>query len=481
MTFVDEMNRLANTTYTENGARAYKSTENVLLDLFARIGALRSADREEILNLWRDARAADKELADNMVLYARNIRGGGCGEKRVGRILLKELAKIDPAKVIRNFDTIVDCGRWDDLFEFIDTPVEDDMWLYVREQILKDVDGMRAEAPISLLAKWMPSINTSSSYTRSIARRACKKLDLTPRTYRKALSALRRYLDIVERRISAREWDKINFEAVPALAMNRYIKQFNSHCQERFEEYKESLKKGEAKINATTLYPYDLIMKYFNNTIDWDIANEQWKSLPNYVEEGDNVVVVADVSGSMTCDMYRPMATSIGLAIYFAQRNTGPYHNYFMTFSNNPEFCKIKDSWDLRSCITGVRNAKWGFNTNLDKTFKAIYDVAVKTRDVPKAIVICTDMQIDQCSNEDADSITEKWHRQFEEAGLPPVKLIYWNIASPKATFLAKADDNVSFISGYGTGAFKHLPNLIYKSAYEAMVEILNKPEFAWK
>lgn len=141
--FVDEMNRLANATYTDNGAFAYKSTDNVLLDLFARIGALRNAPEEEILTLWRDARAADKELADNMVLYARNIRGGGCGERRVGRILLKELAKIDPSKVIRNFDTVVDCGRWDDLFCFIDTPVEDEMWQYVKEQLMKDVENMR--------------------------------------------------------------------------------------------------------------------------------------------------------------------------------------------------------------------------------------------------------------------------------------------------------------------------------------------------
>lgn len=333
---------------------------------------------------------------------------------------------------------------------------------------------------VSLLAKWLKSENTSSKESRRLARITCQKLGLTPRTYRKALSALRRYLDIVERRISAREWDKINFEAVPALAMNRYIKQFNSHCQERFEEYKESLKKGEAKINAATLYPYDIVMKYFDRTIDWDIANEQWKALPNYVSEGDNVVVVSDVSGSMNSPSYRPIATSIGLAIYFAQKNQNAYHNMFVTFSNNPEIIKLNDNWDLLKCIKEAHRSNWGFNTNLDATFKLIHDIAKKTNDVPKAIVIISDMQIDEAAP-NSDIITNKWQKKFEEINLIMPKLIYWNVNASKATFLAKADDKVSFISGYGIAAFKHLPDLIKYSAVEAMYLILNQPIFQWK
>ena len=91
-------------------------------------------------------------------------------------------------------------------------------------------------------------------------------------------------------------------------------------------------------------------------------------------------------------------------------------------------------------------------------------------------------MQIDHWGSEDeCNSITAKWQSRFEEIGLTAPKVIYWNVASPNATFLAKADDKVSFVSGYGIAPFKHLTSLIEKDAYTAMVEILSKPAFQWK
>lgn len=492
--FVETMKDIANTTYTDNGAKAYSSTRGgTVLDLFGRIGSMRSVSDTEIVSAWQAARAEDKELADNMVLYARDIRNGGCGERRVGRILLKRLAVIDPAKVTRNFDTIVDCGRWDDLFTFIGTPVEDAMWQYVKEQLMKDVEGMRQSAPISLAAKWMPSINTSSRDTRALAKKACSVLGLTSRTYRKSLSALRRYLDIVERRISAREWDKINFEAVPALAMNRYIGQFNAHCQEAFQAYKNAVVRGEAKVNAATLYPYDITQKFFNGSNSYwsndfnnshldDIDEEQWKALPNYVNEDYDVLVLADVSGSMYCNRYRPLATSVGLATYFAQRNKGAYHDLYLTFTDNPHFIEINDNWTLEHTLRYVASEGMGYNTNLDKAFEAIYEVAKTAHEVPRALVVISDQQIDPWYDGTyCDSIASKWQRKYAEIDLEAPKLILWNVEESKGRVLARYNENVSYCSGYGIAPFKNLTAYIEKSAYEAMVEVLSKPAFAWK
>lgn len=491
--FTEMFRRYADMTTTENGGTAVDNLSNPLLELFARLGGLRKTDEREIISDWKAARHYDKELADNLVLYARNIRDGGLGERRVGRILLKELAKEDPSKVSRNFQTIVDTGRWDDLFVFEGTEVESEMWQFIKEQLTSDVEDMKANKPISLLGKWLPSINTSSNETRRLAKKICVIFGLTPRTYRKTLSALRKYIDVVERKMSSGDWKEINFEGVPSVAMNRYIKTFNAHIPEEFKAYKEALTKGEAKVNAVTLYPYDIIKKGFDsiNSPFWsdlyvkfdEVDEAQWKALPNYLENNDDeVLFIVDTSGSMTGDNFKPISTAIGLGVYFAQRNKGAFHNMYMSFSGNPSLYKIKDEWSLEQCVNQVLKSDWGWNTNLDKAFELVYNIALETNDVPKAIVIASDMQIDSWTSEKAtDTITAKWQKKFSEFGLTAPKLIYWNIGNSNSTFLGRPEDKVSYISGYGVGSFKFLTNLIDKTAEEAMREILSQDAFCWK
>ena len=396
MNFADMFKNEADKTYTENGGLAYKSTNGGdLLDLYANLGGMRRRDESDIVQAWRAARRENEELADNLILYARNIRDGGLGERRIGRILLKELAKVNPSKVKKNFQRIVDTGRWDDLFIFEGTSIESEMWLFVKNQFQKDVVDMKANKPISLLGKWMPSINTSSAETRRLAQKFCKKFGVTPRTYRKTLSGMRKYIDIVEKKMSAGNWNEINFEGVPSVAMSRYISTFNKRVPERFQQYKDSLVKGEAKVNASTLYPYDIVKKYFRNYRHLDQIDEsQWEALPNFVNGDYEVVCLADVSGSMTVNDYEPISTSIGLATYFAQRNKGAYHNMYLTFTNKPSFIKISDNWSLKRTIDEVRTTGIGYSTNLDAAMSAIFEVAVKTRDVPKALVVISDMEI---------------------------------------------------------------------------------------
>ena len=485
--FANAFGRMADMTATENGGRAFRTTGSSLLDLFANIGGMRNRATTDVTAQWKTARAEDKELADNLVLYARDIRATGLGERKIGRALLRELATIDPAKVGRNLQTIVDCGRWDDLFVLIDTPVRNDVWAFIEKQFRADIVGMKQNAPISLLAKWMPSINTSSKETRALARKVCAKFDLSERTYRKTLSALRKHIGIVERLMSAGEWDKINFESVPSVAMSRYINTYNKRCQERFAEYKASLVKGEAKVNAATLYPYDIVMKWLNSgyyspkSLD-PVDEAQWKALPNYVNESYDVVVLADVSGSMMTDNCRPMATSIGLATYFAQRNKGAYHGKYLTFTNQPAFINLNDNWTLSQCLDYVKREGVGYSTNLDRAFEAIYNVARSCGEAPKALVVISDMEID-CwySGDFCDSIASKWAKKYQAVGLTAPKLILWNVESRGGRVLAQQSENVGFVSGYGVGPFANLTSLIDKSAYEAMVEILTQPQFTWK
>ena len=476
MGFLNEFDKATTVKETENGALAYTTTDSKMVDFFAAIGGMRQRDEKDIIDLYISARKEDKELADKVILYARDIRGG-LGERRIGKILLKTLANIDPQKVIRNFQLFVDMGRFDDLYVLEGTPAETAMWNYMKETFLNDLKAMKEGKSISLAAKWMKSINTSSKESKRIARKFCTIAGITERTYRKTLAALRKYSNVVEVKMSANEWNTINFEAVPSVAMKRYAEAFDRHCPNTFTKFKTNVKNGDAKINSSTLYPYDIIYPFiYGGNADKEILESQWKALPNYFKEGRNVVCCADVSGSM-CGM--PMAASIGLALYCARFNTGAYHGRYLTFTDQPRFFKLDETqsleWNIKQCTREI-----GYNTEMDKMFEAIYEMAIKANDAPEALVIISDMEIDRFMRPNAcDDIITKWVNKFRCVGLECPKLILWNAESRQNTYLARSNNPyVSFVSGVSAETFANLGELISCTPFEAMVKILSRYDF---
>lgn len=493
--FTDAFTSNSNVTRTENGARVHSTTGSAMLNLFARVGGLRNASADEIVRLYMDARNENPELADNLILYTRNIREGGIGERRIAKILLKKLAYLNPIKVIKNFDTIVSAGRWDDLFIFIGTGIESDALEFLKTQFGKDIVDMGAKRNISLLAKWLPSANTSSQETRRLARKVYTYFGLTERRYRKTLSAMRKYIDIVEKRMSAQDFGSIDYQAVPSVAMTRYRSAFGKHDFERFNAYINAVTSGEAKINSSVSYPYELIMPYIKQLNSWysrdltvdRVLEEQWKALPNYVSGNHNAIVLADVSGSMTSPNYLPMATSVSLGIYFAQHNTGAYKDLFMTFTDTPSFYKLNPQATVASRVKEVMKHV-GYNTNLDLAFQKIYEVASVEHDAPSALIVISDGEIDayasrlRRSGSSFEDIVQKWQRKYASIGLEAPKLIMWNVASRGDRYIGtKENKGVAYISGSSAAAFKELTTLITYDAMTAMVEILSKPQFQWK
>ena len=69
----------ANMAYTENGAVTNASTMSDCLDLFAAIGAIRSADDQEIIRRFVRAYAEDADIAMKILFFGREDR------KSVGR------------------------------------------------------------------------------------------------------------------------------------------------------------------------------------------------------------------------------------------------------------------------------------------------------------------------------------------------------------------------------------------------------------
>lgn len=473
MSFMDDLEIETSTTLTENGGRALSTTGDKLINLFAVLGALRSRPTD-VIDKFDAAFRENADLATKMAFYGRDVRGG-LGERAVGRLMLRELALLYPEVVVANFKNIVKFGRYDDLFVFFDTSVETDMIEFVKMQLVSDKRHMDKHESVSLLAKWMPSINASSKNTVALAHRLAKAIHLTPKQYRQTLSALRKYIDITEVKMSANKWTDIDYKAVPSNAMANYGSAFARHDYEGFSRYMDAVRSGDAKINAATLYPYNVIETLERN--NRYVAEAQWKALPNYVEGDNNFLIMADVSGSM---YGRPMHTSVGLAIYFAERNHGAFANKFMTFTDIPQIVEVTGDSLLKKYNSVTEHV--GFNTNLEAAFDAILSTAVRTNcpqaDLPKALVIISDMEINRWHGGSL-TFTEEMRECFADAGYEMPKLVYWNVNSRKDTFLAsKNDPNAILVSGQSASTFKNLIKGIDLSAFEIMEQTLNDPRY---
>ena len=501
MNFATAMYREGTHKLTENGAFAYDSTaQGALLDLFSQIGALRPRTESEIARKFAAAFNENKLLATKMLFYSGDIRQGGLGERRTFRICLRWMAENHPNIVLKNIELIPYFNRFDSWFILVGTKCEKAMWELVAKTLIEDVKAMKASTarkhvPASLLAKWMPSENTSSAKTRELANKAIKALGLTPRKYRRMLSALRKHINVTERMMSAGEWAAIDYAKVPSYAMHNYGSAFAKHDYERFDAYLKSVSKGEAKINSSVLYPYDLVEEYMgyhgansmrvgDTYVDRNenaVVEAQWKALPNYLTKPVNAVVMADVSGSMSG---RPMATSIGLATYFAQHNTGWYRNQYMTFTSVPHFINIPEGASLLECVKKVASAGVGYSTNLEAAFDKILETAVfyniPKNQMPKTLVVISDMEIDRYMRPDFHwDFLDVQRARFEAKGYTLPRIILWNVNARKDTVLSQSED-VIFISGQSPSSFKVLcQKLDGVTAYDLMLQVLNGPAYA--
>lgn len=474
--FANAMKNESRKTFTENGATAYNSTGEACLDLFSTIGALRNRPEVEVESLFAEAFKEDKLLATKILFYARDIREG-CGERKVFRDLIKYLANNHAEAILPNLDLIGVYGRYDDLYELIGTPVENAMWKAMKTQFEEDVQNYKKGNAISLLAKWIKTPDASSETTRKLGIKTANKLGYSVYDFKRILRKLRKHIGIVESYMSAGEWDKITYSEVPSRAMNIYRNAFMRHDEDRFAEFNNKAVNGEVKINSSTLYPYDIVEKVLRGQYDKTLE-AQWRQLPNYVDEGTNAIVVADVSGSM---MGRPMATSIGLGMYFAERNIGAYHNLFMTFSSTSDIVTLKGE-TLKQKVQFMHNADWGGSTNLKMAFERVLDIAV-TNHIPqeemvKSIIVISDMEIDFCGDRDW-SFYDAMKRKFAEAGYDIPNIVFWNVNSRNNVFHADSNKKgVQLCSGQSTTTFKQLMQCIGMTPVEMMMKVINSERY---
>jgi len=475
------------TTLTENSAVTFTSTTSKVLDLFSRGAALRTRTDAEVVSLFSDAYYENKLLALKCLFYIRDVRGGQ-GERKTFRTCLKWLSTVDFPAVLANIDNIANYGRYDDILCLLDTH-EVEIAEYLRKTLAADVLLAMSGKSTSLLAKWMPSVNTSSAETRMQAKKLVRLFGCSDKEYRKTLSQLRAAINIVESKMCAKDWDSIEFSKVPSRASMIYKKAFRRHGESRYDAWLQAVEKGEAKINASTLFPYDLVreaMKYYGGwKVEADVQSAiktidlQWKNLPNYLEKNPhNGLVVADVSGSMSG---LPIQVSISLAIYFAERNIGTFKDCFITFSGNPTLQKIEGS-NIVEKVENLNSAEWEMNTNLQAVFDLILRAAKKdkvpAKDMPETIFIISDMEFDSACGGTQTNF-EAIEKKYAESGYKIPTICFWNVDSRNdQSPVTKNQQGVTLVSGCSPSIFKSVMSGETITPYDFMLEVLNSNRY---
>lgn len=496
--FLNGLQKANNFTYTENGALTHSTSGQALMDLFAMGAAYRSRSHEDVIFLFKKAYDENPTYALKCLFYIADCRGGQ-GERRFFRVCARWLASYDTEAMKRNLSHIPEYRRWDDLFVFIGTPLEKDALEIVKNQLALDV---QCKTP-SLLAKWMPSENTSSKQTRAHAQVMRKYLGWTHKQYRKTLSILRARINVLERLMSEGRWDEIEFDKIPSKAGLKYKNAFARHDIERVKSeknvisYADFAKDTTTKVNAKDLYPYEVVDKAMHvcgrslEDTERLMVNKYWENLANYFDgKSFNGLAVVDTSDSMTWHggAAAPINVAISLGLYCAERAKGPFAGHYVSFSRRPQLIKT-DGVDFVDKVKRIYRTNLCENTNIEATFDMLLNTALANKctqdELPENIIIISDMEFDHArgmgyyTREDSNTrrtLMEGIEAKWNVHGYRMPKLIFWNVEARQDNIPMEMKDGISFVSGMSPSIFNQI--MTGKTAYDLMMEVLDAPRY---
>lgn len=503
--FMEAMTDATNYAVTENGALTHKTTKSDLLDMFAMGAAMRNRSDEDVILMWRKAFAENPVYALKCLFYIRDIRGGQ-GERRFFRVCMKDLAvqNIDAAK--RNLVHIPEFGRWDDLYTFVGTPLQNAALQVIKDQLELDV---ACKTP-SLLAKWLKSENTSSAESRRLGNITREFLGMTHKQYRKTLAVLRTRINVLEKLMSENRWDEIEFDKIPSKAGLKYKNAFARRDIERIkagkQTYEEFAKDETTIVNAKTLYPYEVVdqaTKVWRRKGWYDyvlpamddtnrlMVNKYWDNLTDYFNNAVfNGIAVVDTSGSMTGTTAScPINVAISLGMYCAERAKGPFAGHYISFASRPQLIAV-EGVDFCDKVKRIYQTNLCDNTNLEAVFDLVLKNAKKYHmsqdDLPQNIIIISDMEFDagcgfgywsRRDHQENETLMETIAKKFEAAGYELPHLIYWNVDARQNNIPMIGNGRISYVSGMSPSIFETI--MSGKTGYDLMMEKLNSERYS--
>lgn len=484
----------ANMTLTENGAVTLESTESECLDLFATIGALRRESDEEIVTRFIRAYSENADTAMKLLFYARDIRGG-LGERRVFRVIMNWLADHEPKSVLKNLEYVSEFGRFDDLLSFFGTKCEKAMLQVIKAQLKQDIDALENDGEVSLLAKWLPSVNASNADTVKQAKAIAKYLKMSDAEYRKTLVSLRSRIRIIENNLREKDYS-FDYDKQCSRAMHKYRKAFSRNDGKRYSEFLNAVEHGSAVLHADNVSPYELVEPYL--TEHWygdrhcfmkSISEEEklslnatWDSLPDFGSD-DNALAVIDTSGSMYFDgKPMPAAVALSLGLYFAEHNKGYFKNNFIEFSERPQLIELKGETFADKLRYACSFNEIG-NTNIEAVFDLVLRAAVNNSvpqsEFPSKLIIISDMEFDRCVENATLSNFKNAERKYSEKGYKLPEVVFWNVASRnRQQPVKKNEQGVALVSGATPRIFSMVAgnNL---SPYTFMLEVIGSERYS--
>lgn len=497
--FVAGLNAEYDHVYTENGGKAYRSAGDALMDLFAHGGAYRARNDADCILLFQKAYQENPIYALKCLFYLRDILEGQ-GERRFFRVCLNWLAKKDTDAVVRNIESIPELGRWDDLYELVDTPAEAKAFELIKSQLILDINS---KTP-SLLGKWLKSENASAKRTRYLAGKTRNALGMTSRVYRKTLSMLRERINIVERLMSAGQWDLIEFDKIPSQAGFRYRNAFARRDILK-TKYEKFIKDEKTTVNAKALAPYEVAYQASKchasfGSVDRLTINKYWDNLHDYFEGCVlNALCMVDTSGSM-CWGYNsksnilPIDVAVSLGLYAAEKAQGPFHGTYISFSSRPQLIKT-EGIDFVDKVHRIHDTDLCENTDLVAAFDMLLNVAIRNKcsqdELPQKIVVITDGEFDSMvinpqhrswadyslSLEGWETVAEGICHKWRNAGYEMPELVFWNVNSRHDQVPMKMQNGVTLVSGFAASTFQMV--MSNKSGVDLMYEVLDRERYA--
>ena len=498
---------------TWNNAVTNESTLNFNLDMFAYSSRDPKQDYEKNKNRFKNALIENDEIALANLLYTLDIRNGK-GERALFKSYFSALIEMNKDYAIQILPYISELGRWDYVFEGIGTEIEEAVYDFVKAYLMMDIKNYNDNKPVSLLAKWLPSIKTHNK-KNYFAVKLVKKLNLTEKEYRKILSKLRDRLNIVEKHITNKEYEKIEYISVPSKAMVKYKNLFFTKDEVRFKEFIEELKDSK-KTKYDNLFMNDFVKMYLDNLMkiginyfyertikeacrllfnnfflkdleensqillqnfknEKNLINTMWKK-QSKIEFDKNVLVIADTSGSMEGT---PFETAISLAIYISQNNKSEeWRNKFIIFSSD---C-IEYSYDKDAEFTDIIDEIPLIvdNTDIDKVFTKILNDSLE-KNLPQLdeVIIISDMEFDMVQDKKDMSNFKHWKSEFAKYNYELPKIIFWNVARNVESFpVTKLDYGTCLVSGYSKNILKSIIDIENFDPIDIMLKTLEEKNY---
>jgi len=430
---------------TKEGANTYYHSMDHTLEFFSKAGSAFMKKKsfyqgeQSAISLFTPSWIANQELTFKLLLWLRDCRGGA-GNRSGARECMKFLAQNFPEWMKANIQWFPKVGRWDDLRVLFGTPLENDAVELWATAILKRDQ---------LAAKWADRTDTPLR----------KFINLSIGDFRRMLADIRKN-GIVEYKMCSSQWESIVYNHVPSVAMARYTNAFKKHDLERFNAYKESLKKGETTVHASVLFPHDCVRTAMNG--DEEIADAQFDALPNFMEEGKNVMVIADTSGSMNqlvAGSISAAEVSQGLALYCSAKmpTDSPFYKRFIQFCSESHLTDWR-AYSFSEAVKNIFNNAVG-TTRIDTALQLILRIAVNKKIpqelMPSTLMILSDMQFTSGCENTKETEVEYALDKFVSAGYQKPNILYWNLAQYKGSPATVNMENVGLISGFSPSILK--------------------------